>query len=376
MPYDPDDPGGFSLRSRNPETKTLQLEYWNRRSRGYNLTTLIELHDTLVCTQLISGLLPKGRRSKVCDMGTACGYAAITAAKMGHEVTAVDYSESMIDHAKYTARQERLDIKFIVADVEELSFPDESFDLIIAKSIIWCLEQPVRAIANWMRFLKPGGHILIIDGNYYLGHFEKDYAAKLHLNSITDSENKGLHGRTNMDNVDFEELHRLAKDLPACAMRRPGWDVSVLLGLGLEDVRVQSTDRDPYQTVSTAGYINLPGSFTVTARKPIAYAKSVNLSFASVKSDLVKMGDTIDHSVSLMKAIGDRNRLMTIVALANCDMNVKMIAELLGISPALASHNLKVLTESGLVSSRRNGKETVYSLSDRDRIIGFFNRLV
>ena len=166
MPYDPDDPGGFSLRSRNPETKTLQLEYWNRRSRGYNLTTLIELHDTSVCTQLISGLLPKGRRSKVCDMGTACGYAAITAAKMGHEVTAVDYSESMINHAKYTARQERLDIKFIVADAEELSFPEESFDLIIAKSIIWCLEQPVRAIANWMRFLKPGGHILIIDGNY------------------------------------------------------------------------------------------------------------------------------------------------------------------------------------------------------------------
>lgn len=45
-------------------------------------------------------------------------------------------------------------------------------------------------------------------------------------------------------------------------------------------------------------------------------------------------------------------------------MNVGEISEFLEITQSAVSHQLRVLKTSGLVRSRRNGKEMIYSLAD------------
>ncbi|NMA82839.1 MAG: class I SAM-dependent methyltransferase [Epulopiscium sp.] len=47
--------------------------------------------------------------------------------------------------------------------------------IIVSRDLVWNLENPDKAYTEWMRVLRPGGHILIFDGNYYLHYYSKDY---------------------------------------------------------------------------------------------------------------------------------------------------------------------------------------------------------
>ncbi len=85
-----DDPACFSISSKDYRTKSRLKEYWEKRSRGYNLTTLLELHNSEKYEHLVNSLVPRGRRAKICDIGTSCGFMAIVAARMGREVSNVN----------------------------------------------------------------------------------------------------------------------------------------------------------------------------------------------------------------------------------------------------------------------------------------------
>lgn len=367
MAYNPEDPGGFNIRCSEPDLKGKTIEYWNERSRGYSLHTLLDLHNTEKYEHLINSLIPKGRKADICDMGTASGFAAIVAAKMGHNVVGYDLSPNMVDHARKNAIKNRVDIKFECADVEYLPDAPNSYDLIIAKSIIWCLCDPVSTLRKWFDMLRPGGHILINDGNYYLSNFDVDYAEKQHLSELKDSENKSLHGKTNMDNINFNIIRDLAKGLPVCSMRRPGWDLGILIGLGFDNIYVNIDEKTPYKCTTRSGYMTLPGAFVITARKPLegsdplVYRNGFDLEKTSHEG-------SFDHTTSVFKALSDPNRIKIITCLLVERMNVKAISEKTGISVALVSHNLKILQNADLVMSTKSGKEVYYILKDVSKI--------
>ena len=65
----------------------------------------------------------------------------------------------------------------------------------------------------------------------------------------------GLHGKYNVDNVDFSIIEKIAGDLPMSRTRRPQWDFERLLGLGFDDIRV-----------TVRGGV-LPMGFQIVARK-------------------------------------------------------------------------------------------------------------
>ena len=44
---------------------------------------------------------------------------------------------------------------------------DGSFDLVISRHVLWTLPHPLAAIDDWMRALRPGGRLAIIDGAQY-----------------------------------------------------------------------------------------------------------------------------------------------------------------------------------------------------------------
>lgn len=367
MTYCPDDPAGFSISSKDPTTKGKMLDYWSKRSRGYNLTTLLELHDTEKYDHLVNSLVPRGRRARICDVGTSCGFMAIVAARMGHDVVGIDMQPGMIRYARSNARKFNLDIDFMVNDLEVMDMGEGIYDLIIAKSVIWCLSNPVSTIRKWVNALRPGGHILIIDGNYYLGNTQSDYAERMHLNDLMDTENNSIHGKTNMDSVDFIEMRNIARDLPASNMRRPGWDVSVLMGLYMDNIYLNSNEKDPFRIMTDSGYMALPGSFVITARRPPE--GSDPLTYTQPEDDRTTLDDQeLDRYTSVFKVLADRNRIMILHMLLGGRMNVKAISEKTGLSVSLVSHNLKMLFSAGLVTSTKNGKEVYYMVSDRTKL--------
>ncbi|MGF9701092.1 MULTISPECIES: class I SAM-dependent methyltransferase [Paenibacillus] len=108
--------------------------------------------------QLIDSLsLPA--HGQVLEVGCGTGRTACYLARNGYRVTAVDLHREMLEKAVRRARRERLDIRFIQADVTALPFPDHRFDLVFVESVT-IFTRWRAALAEYRRVLKPGGRLI------------------------------------------------------------------------------------------------------------------------------------------------------------------------------------------------------------------------
>ena len=71
-----------------------------------------------------------------------------------------------------------------------------------------------------------------------------------------------------------------------------------------------------------------------------------------------------DNLAEFFKIIGDPTRTKILFALDQNEMCVCDIANVLGMTKSSISHQLATLKKSGIVNSRRDGKEVYYTLDD------------
>jgi len=106
-------------------------------------------------------LLPHLRAGMhVLDAG--CGPGSITlglaAAVAPGEVVGIDAQPSLVEQARALAVQRSVtNVRFEVANVYDLPFPDGSFDAAFANTVLQHLREPVRALAELRSVLRPGG---------------------------------------------------------------------------------------------------------------------------------------------------------------------------------------------------------------------------
>ncbi|WP_027340569.1 ArsR/SmtB family transcription factor [Halonatronum saccharophilum] len=83
--------------------------------------------------------------------------------------------------------------------------------------------------------------------------------------------------------------------------------------------------------------------------------------------------NTIKRLAATFKVLGDPTRIRIINALANRELCVCDISELLDMSQSAISHQLRRLRDLNLVKYRKEGRIVYYSLDD-DHIVGLFNQ--
>ncbi len=121
---------------------------------------IAELAKRMV-SQEAAFLLPHLRAGMhVLDAG--CGPGSITlglaAAVAPGEVVGIDAQPSLVEQARALAVQRSVtNVRFEVANVYDLPFPDGSFDTAFANTVLQHLREPVRALAELRRVLRPGG---------------------------------------------------------------------------------------------------------------------------------------------------------------------------------------------------------------------------
>ena len=74
--------------------------------------------------------------------------------------------------------------------------------------------------------------------------------------------------------------------------------------------------------------------------------------------------DLLADAAELFKIFGDSTRIRILWALFDKELCVFDISEALDMSQSAISHQLRTLKQARLVKSRRNGKNTFYSLDD------------
>ena len=70
--------------------------------------------------------------------------------------------------------------------------------------------------------------------------------------------------------------------------------------------------------------------------------------------------------LNITKALSDRNRLRALMALADEELCVCRIIELLGLAPSTVSKHMYILRQARLVEARKTGRWVHYRVSDRD----------
>ena len=100
------------------------------------------------------------RGISVLDIGCGTGNTSIELAKKGFKVTGIDISDNRISSAKKRAEEMNLPIDFVVGDVEDLNFEDNSFDLIHCAAILHHLASVEDDLMGFKRVLTEKGSII------------------------------------------------------------------------------------------------------------------------------------------------------------------------------------------------------------------------
>ena len=147
--------------------------YWTQRSHSFAELRVRELNSIMADRWLreIAKYIPAGGQLRILDIGTGTGFFAFLLSSLGHRVTGIDLTPSMIQEAKEIGQTLHSSAQFRVMDAEKLLFADESFDMVISRNLTWTLPHPQEAYREWQRVLKPGGLLLNFDGNYGKSRF-------------------------------------------------------------------------------------------------------------------------------------------------------------------------------------------------------------
>jgi ubiquinone/menaquinone biosynthesis C-methylase UbiE len=98
-----------------------------------------------------------------CGIGVGSAYIA---RKYGCHVVGVDLSEKMIEWSRRRAREDRVvaKVEFRAADVLDLPFETDRFDVVFVESVLIFVEDKARAIRECVRVTKPGGYVGLNEG--------------------------------------------------------------------------------------------------------------------------------------------------------------------------------------------------------------------
>ncbi|MFZ2004602.1 MAG: class I SAM-dependent methyltransferase [Stellaceae bacterium] len=111
------------------------------------------------------------------DVGCGTGFLSLELAARGHHVSGIDFAPEMLARAKAKAAAAGVQIRFEHADAENLPFSPASFDLVITRHVLWTLPHPEAAISEWIRVLRPGGRLAVIDGQSLVAPGEEQAAS-------------------------------------------------------------------------------------------------------------------------------------------------------------------------------------------------------
>ena len=133
-----------------------------RVATWYAKNTANDMADFQALAERLAKAIPPG--AQLLEVAPGPGYLAIEIAKRGqYAITGLDISKTFVEIATANARRASVTIDFQHGNASAMPFADDTFDLILCRAAFKNFSQPLAAMNEMYRVLKPGGRALIID---------------------------------------------------------------------------------------------------------------------------------------------------------------------------------------------------------------------
>jgi ubiquinone/menaquinone biosynthesis C-methylase UbiE len=127
------------------------------RWRETYLGALTEQIEAATIFQLSGDL----RGKRLLDVGCGDGTYSIAASQRNARVTGIDISEAMLESAGHRATAIGASVEWRRVSAESLPYDSETFDIVLAVTILCLLKEPLQVAHEMCRVLRPGGVFII-----------------------------------------------------------------------------------------------------------------------------------------------------------------------------------------------------------------------
>jgi ubiquinone/menaquinone biosynthesis C-methylase UbiE len=143
-------------------TNEINKDSWNKHAaryqKGVNFSfDRVDYGNATGLNESDLGLIGNVSGKKVLELGCGGANCGIALAKQGANVTCVDISEQQIQFARENAAREKVEIQFVVSDIEEVNLPEAEYDVVISMAALGYIENIEKAFMKIKKMLKDKG---------------------------------------------------------------------------------------------------------------------------------------------------------------------------------------------------------------------------
>jgi phosphatidylethanolamine/phosphatidyl-N-methylethanolamine N-methyltransferase len=182
---------------------------YEKLSKVYDVIFGPTLHPGRVTALERMGIQPNDR---ILEVGVGTGINTSMYPRNCH-VTGVDLSSSMLEKARERVAREGLrNVRLLEMDAQNLTFADDSFDIVYAPYLVSVVPDPVRVALEMRRVCKPGGKIIILNhfrsANPVLSRLERAISPfTVHIGFKSDLDLPGFLAQAELKPISIEKVN-------------------------------------------------------------------------------------------------------------------------------------------------------------------------
>ncbi|OFE17943.1 SAM-dependent methyltransferase [Humibacillus sp. DSM 29435] len=145
----------------------MNRDLWDQEAEAFDSEPdhgLTEPSARAAWRDLLLSVLPTAP-ARVADLGCGTGTLTRVLTDEGYRVDGVDSSPEMIKRARAKVPESR----FVIADAATPPLPEDEFDVVLCRHVLWAMSEPADALRQWVALLKPGGIVVLIEGHWATG---------------------------------------------------------------------------------------------------------------------------------------------------------------------------------------------------------------
>jgi phosphatidylethanolamine/phosphatidyl-N-methylethanolamine N-methyltransferase len=149
---------------------------------------------------------------RVLEVGVGTGINTSLYPRNCH-ITGIDLSSSMLDKARERVQREGLrHVRLLEMDAANLTFEDNSFDIVYAPYLISVVPDPVKVVREMRRVCRPGGRIIVLNhfrsANRVLATMERAISPlTVHIGFKSDLDLPGFLAQADLQPISIEKVN-------------------------------------------------------------------------------------------------------------------------------------------------------------------------